>query len=278
MKAFTKVWLTISLLAIGLGTAIVIVAAICGANLNWRGFKRHSFYEKYENVESLDFEFSRGRVIIREGDGFSIKARNVPEKLFKSYVSDGVWHIREKYGILNMKHFDITVFGLHIDDSDKEIVITLPAGFMAEKCKLDIGAGQADVETLSAEEGRLRVGAGDLEIRQLKISGDSEYEVGAGRMTINNISANDSEIECGFGEIKIKGKLTGNNVIKCGIGRIELNLDGDEEDYSYKLKSVLGDVVINDRSYSHVNKDIDNNADNLLEIECGIGNIHVDFY
>lgn len=97
-------------------------------------------------------------------------------------------------------------------------------------------------------------------------------------MTIGNITANDAEIECGLGEIKIKGSLTGNNLIKCGIGRIELNLQGNEQDYSYELKSGLGNVVIDKRSYSHVSKSIYNKADNLLVLECGIGNIIVDFY
>lgn len=132
MKSFTRIWLTISLLAIGFGAVIVIVAAICG--IKWRGINNHSFYERYENVESLDFEFSHGKITIREGDAFSIEAKNVPEKLFKSYVSNGVWHIREKYGIFNFVDFDIhniTIFGLRFEDGGREITITLPRDFTA---------------------------------------------------------------------------------------------------------------------------------------------------
>lgn len=279
MKTFTKVWLTISLLAIGFGVVILIVAAIYG--VNWRRANIHSFYERYENVESLDFEFSYGKVTIREGDAFSIDAKNVPEKFFKSYVSNGVWYIREKHGILNFINVnipDITIFGLRIEDDDKEITITIPRDFTARKCDLDIGAGKVDVKAVYAEEGRFSVGAGQLDIQRLKIMRRSEYEVGAGNMTIRNIAANDTVIKCGLGEIKINGSLTGDNVIKCGIGRIELDLEGDERDYSYKLKTGLGDVVIDKRSYSHVNKRIDNNADSLLVLECGIGNIKVDFH
>ncbi|NLC20195.1 MAG: DUF4097 domain-containing protein [Clostridiales bacterium] len=279
MKTFTRVWLIISLLAIGIGAVVLIVAAIYG--IKWRKINNHSFYERYENVESLDFEFSHGKVTIREGDAFSIEAKNVPEKFFKSYVSNGVWYIREKYGIFNIIDLDIrdiNIFGLRFADGSREITITLPRDFTARKCDLDIGAGKVDVKAIYAEEGKFRVGAGELDIQQLRITRRSEYEVGAGSMTIGNIAAHDAEVECGLGEIKIKGCLTGDNVIKCGIGRIELDLEGDERDYSYELSSGLGNVVIDKHSYSHVNKKIDNNADSMLVLECGIGNINVDFH
>jgi len=97
-------------------------------------------------------------------------------------------------------------------------------------------------------------------------------------MAVKNLTAYDTKFDCGVGEIEINGILRGENVIKCGVGRISLDLKGNEKDYSYKLVSGLGNVVIDSQSYHRVNKSIDNNSDNLLILECGIGSIDVDFH
>lgn len=279
MKTFAKIWLIIGLLAIAFGAVIVIVVAASGAK--WRRVNTHSFRETYENVESLNFDFAYGRVTIKEGDRFSIYAENVPEDIFKSYVSNGVWYINEKYGkknVLGFNIFDISIFGFRINDANREITITLPRGYTLKECSLDIGAGEVEADAIYAKEGYFQVGAGKLQIDRLEISERSDYNVGAGSMSIRSLTANNTKIVCGVGEVIITGRLTGNNEIKCGVGQIKLDLRGDERDYSYELKSGLGSVIIDSHSYHNVSKRIDNNADNLLVLECGIGSIDVDFH
>ena len=281
MKKFAKIWLYISLLSIAFGVVIVIAAMIAGSR--WRTpIDTISLKETYDNVESLNFNFNYGRVYIKEGDSFSISAENVPETAFNSYVSNGVWYIKEKYGIL------INVFGKSIridrwfdwdfEKNARTITVTLPKDFIANECNLTIGAGEVDIEAINAKKGTFSVGAGKVNIDKLSITEKSDYEVGAGSMYINKISAVNTEIECGIGEISISGELKGYNNIQCGIGHIKININGHESDYSYDLEAGLGNIVINNRRYHGMNTSINNNTDNRLELECGIGSIEIDFY
>jgi len=155
MKIFTRVWLAVSLLAVAVGAVIVIVVALTGAR--WKNVFPRSFDEAYDDIKSLDFDFAYGKVTIKEGDSFSIAAENVPEKIFKSYVKDGVWHIKEKYGILSNVFggniFNINIFGFKMGYSSREITITVPKDFIAEECRLDIGAGEVEAETIYAKKG-----------------------------------------------------------------------------------------------------------------------------
>lgn len=279
MKTFTRIWLGISLLAIAFGAGIVITVAVM--HQNRKDIRTFSFSDTYDNVDSLDFIFNYGGVQIKEGNGFSITAENVSEEKFKSYVSNGVWYIREKCDtIINIFGKDVAAdhfTGWDKDDSQK-ITITVPKDFVAKECTLNIGAGEVDAENICAEEGYFKVGAGKLNIEKLSINKKSKYEIGAGSMKIGNLVANDTDFDCGIGDIAIDGTLKGDNDIKCGIGRIKLDLNGNEKDFSYELKAGLGSVAIDGNSYHNVSKNIDNDTDNRLHLDCGVGSIDVNFH
>ena len=65
----------------------------------------------------------------------------------------------------------------------------------------------------------------------------------------------------------------------CGVGEIDINLKGQEEDYDYEVSCGVGDVKIGSHSYSALgnDKNIDNNADNTITLDCGVGQIRVMF-
>lgn len=278
MKMFVRIWIAVSLLAIAFGIGIMIV--IAASDSGWRDIPTYSLNESYDNIDSLDFDINYGSVYIKEGNTFSIDADNLPENVFESYVSNGTWYIKEDYGRL------VKVFGWNFslgnifdwdEDNSRRITITIPKDFMAEAYTLNIGAGEVNVETIYAKEGDFSVGAGMLNINKMIVNNKSKYEVGAGSMRIDDFTATDAIIDCGIGSIIINGELKGDNVIKCGIGRIKLDLNGTEDDFSYELESGLGNVVIDGRSYHSMNKSINNNTDNRLVLDCGIGSIDVDF-
>jgi hypothetical protein len=275
MKIFVKIWLTISLLAIAIGTAILIIIALFGGGR--RAMQSFSVNESYEDVTAIDFNIKYGKVYIKEGSGFSIAAENITGNSFKSYVEDGVWHIDEDDKLvfgwdISFRH----IFGRN-EKYTRTITITIPQDFSAEKWVLNIGAGEVYVETINADKGYFDVGAGYLCIDRLEIRKESEYNVGAGSLVIKDITATDSHFDCGVGNVEIYGTLTGDNKLSCGVGRIKLELTGKEEDYSYDLSAGLGNVVINNRSYHNINKSINNNTENRLMIDCGIGGIEINF-
>ncbi len=276
MRTFLKVWVGIGLIAIGFGIGLLVLAFASGAHVS--DTPTYSMNETYEDAKNLDFEIGYGEVNIVEGNTFSIDAENMVNDGFESYVTDGTWYIKENYD--NM----VDIFGWRFslrqvinwhDNYSPKITITLPKGFIADTIKFKTGAGEVTAQAINAISGDFEVDAGMLKIDQITIEDDSQYNVGAGNMVLENATINDTTIECGLGQIVIDGTITGDNDITCGIGNIDLSLDGQEKDYSYEISADIGNVTINDRNYHH--ESINNNSDNNLYLDCGIGHIGVDF-
>jgi hypothetical protein len=278
MKTFLKVWLGIGLIAIGFGIAILILAVASGAS--WEDIPTYSVKDNYEGIDSIDFEIGYGEVNIVEGDTFSIDAENLLDDGFESYVSDGTWYIREDYDS-NLNIFGSKFSLRHLirwnNDFSPEITITIPNNYEAESFIISVGAGDVYVEAINAKNGDFSVDAGRLIIDELTVKEKSLYNIGTGEMQLKKISAKDITIDCGVGNVVIEGTITGDNDITCGIGRIVLDLTGDEDDYSYEISSGIGNVVINNKSYHNEDKKINNGTENNLELDCGIGNITVEF-
>lgn len=278
MRSFLKVWLGISFAAIGFGIAILVLAVASGAS--WEDYPTISIHESYDNVENIDFDIAYGDVEIVEGDSFNIDSEGYMEDDLETYVSNGTWYIKESL------EDGYNIFGLNLslkqiiswnDDFTPRITITVPEGFVAGSFNMIIGAGSVEADIIKASEGYFDVEAGRLYIGQLNITDKSTYNVGAGEMVLEDVTVQDITLDCGVGNIQIDGSITGDNEISCGIGKVELDIDGDKRDYSYDISVGIGSVQIDGNNYHNLNSTIDNESDNNLTLDCGIGNITVDF-
>lgn len=278
MKTFTKVWVSISLIALFLGVAVVILAFASGAS--WEDIPTYSVQESYNNIEKIDFDISYGKVDIVEGETFSVDAENLPENDFESYESDGTWYIRDN----NSNDFNLFGFRMslrqmiHWNNNDTpKITITIPEGFVAQDFILNVDAGDIEADSINSVTGDFSVDAGRLVINHLNVSGDSQYKVDAGNMVLNNSVVNNIMVDCGVGSIEIDGKVTGDNKISCDVGNVGLNLDGDSSDFSYNISADIGRVEIDGDRYHNLDHKINNETGNNLTLNCGIGKISVDF-
>lgn len=281
MKTFLKVWLGIGLIAIGFGIIILIITVGIGGLRHYN--RTYTINEQYDNITSVDMEIGYGKVTIEEGSEFSIQASNLIDNQIKSYVdSNGTWIVKEN-GDNNIDFFGANINLENIfywnDDVIPQIIITIPKDFTAKDFNFHIGAGQAKVDMIRANEGSFTVGAGELEIEQLEIKNQSVYSIGTGQMILSQMNAANISVDCGVGDVLIEGSVFGDNNVKCGIGSVELKLTTNEEDYSYQITSGIGDVSINNKSYHQIANEVISNdgAEHNLNLDCGIGNINVDF-
>ncbi|MBB2182341.1 DUF4097 family beta strand repeat protein [Lachnospiraceae bacterium MD1] len=278
MKAFAKVWLSIALIALIFGIGIIIIAITTG---NFDDIPTFSINESYDNISSIDLDIEFGEINIMEGDTFSIKASNLPYDDFESYVSDGTWFIKDNAeNKLRLFNGRFSLRGLvHWDDFTPDITITVPRNYTVEECKLSVGAGMLTVGAINAKRGELQVDAGELIVDELVISEKTRFNIGTGHMNIKHLDAKDVSIDCGVGSVEINGAIYGDNYINCNVGNVKLELDGEEEDYSYDIDAGIGSIRIDGDQYHSIGKRIsNNNADNNIELECGIGNIEISFH
>jgi len=281
MKTFVKVWLGIALVAIGIGAALCIIAVASGASL--KDIPTASYAESYSEVKNLDMEIEYGEVKIVEGDTFSIDAVRLPESGFESYVSeDGTWIIRQEgdndYEFWGM-HFSMgNIFNWN-GDLTPRISIMIPKDYVANRISMVVKAGDVNADVIRATEGKFEVAAGRLVAQQLDITEKSDYTIGAGQMILNNVNVKDISVDCGVGDVTINGSVTGESDVTCNVGSVQMELDGEEDEYSYDISSSIGNVNIDNNSYHNITNRVINNesAENNLLLNCEIGNISVDF-
>lgn len=242
----------------------------------------------YKKVDSLKLDISSGTVTIKEGETFSVDVNEAGEDYVKSEVIDGIWKITDS-GYFNVdKNEDvhvINIFGVKIRTGENNISwsdntrieITLPEDFKADELTLSIGAGAIRADSLKAKTVMVNVGAGSIRIDELNVENASSYSVGAGELIIEDFIGRDIDVDCTVGAITLSGIIKGNNYVNCGIGSVEMDIDGQEEDYNYDISSGIGNVQINNNKYSGITSESmkNNGAKDFFSLKCDIGKINL---
>ena len=153
-------------------------------------------YEITSQVRSLDIRINAAELKIEYADDFSVVSN------LKNL------EVSERGGTLTLK--DLTK-AVAVAESYEGAMLTvyIPAGTELERVGLFTGAGRFTVDTLSAQRIDLELGAGDVAIGSLFITGSAVIEGGAGRITVSGGRINDFDLEMGVGELDLTAALTG---------------------------------------------------------------------
>jgi hypothetical protein len=186
----------------------------------------------------------------------------------------------------------------NFDSWDCEVRVWLPEGVTYQEAYIEVGAGSAEIDELSAQNLTIKVGAGAVKADSM--TADELYldigagavkaehiradylntKVGAGSVKINQMEVKDLEAQAEAGNFHGEGSLTGNAKLNCSVGNIELELDGEPEDYNYTVSCSLGSVHIGSEKYSGLDsetKTIDNGSDKNMDIDCSVGTVKIKF-
>lgn len=147
----------------------------------------------------------------------------------------------------------------------------------ASEFDLKSGAGSVEIEELKADKVLFDIGAGSLIAKKADVSGDTQVSVGVGSVVLEGVLQGKCVIDCGMGDVTLEGALHSDCSINCGMGSVELQLDGREEDFNYKMSHGAGSVELGSRSMEMGEQNIDNGADKQITVDCGMGSIDIDF-
>ena len=187
-----------------------------------------SLVEVDEVFGSLDVELGAGKLEIYYDDVEKVQVEQEETPGFQCYVEGGTLHVEggQRLGVNNNR---------------ARIVIRIPRNYSFAEFDLEVGAGEATVDGVIANE--------------------ASIDVGAGEAKITNLDA--KEIDAG-----------------ADVGELYIQLVGKQEDYSYNLECDIGAVQIGEESYTGLGteKKIKNpDAKRFLEADCNIGEVQIDF-
>lgn len=184
--------------------------------------------------------------------------------------------VNEKNGSLTIK--DTTEMKVHLfgsTNSDAVLTIYVPVGTIFDHVNLTTGAGRLTVDHLSAETLDFELGAGEVTIGSLVATSSADIEGGAGKITISGGKIRNLDLEMGVGQFNLTSALVGNCQLDAGVGETNITLLGEKDDYELELEKGLGSISVDGKKVS--NNSNTGNGSNKVEIHGGVGAINVDF-
>ena len=142
---------------------------------------------------------------------------------------------------------------------DAKIYIYIPEKYELEEADLNLNAGSIYIE--------------DIHAKQLDI------DVDAGEVHADYFLTNTLSMDCETGLIEAVGKTLEDADIESGVGEIDFTAIGTETDYNYDLDSDIGSITCGSKEFTELGSEynIDNQADKTMSIDCGVGDINVQF-
>lgn len=121
----------------------------------------------------------------------------------------------------------------------------------------------------------------DVYVPSSQILDTFRADVGVGDLYTEDgvLKCSELELDCGVGDCEIRADIRNKGDIDVGVGDVYLALEGKQTDFNYDIECGIGSVVIGDDEYSDLGakEKIDNKASRDLKLDCGVGDLTVEF-
>lgn len=183
--------------------------------------------------------------------------------------------VDEKNGCLTLK--DLTKIKLNGSNAYENAVLTIyvPVGTVFDNVNIKTGAGRFTVDSLSAATIGFELGAGDVTISKLIAEKSANIEGGAGRITISDGAIKNLDLKMGLGQLNLTSALTGDCNLDSGIGEMNVTLLGSKDDYELDIEKGIGNITVDGKNVTDFGSS--GNGANEVDIHGGVGAINVRF-
>lgn len=159
--------------------------------------------------------------------------------------------------------------------TDAALILYIPADTVFKKADITTGAGRLTVDSLSADSLKLELGAGEVNIGTLTAAKKADIDGGAGRITISGGTLHNLDLDMGVGQLNLTSAILGNSEFDLGIGESNITLIGSKDDYDIDAEKGIGNITVDGETVSNLNGN--GNGENDIEINGGIGAINLAF-
>ena len=211
-------------------------------------------------IFSLSVDLSGAQLKIQTADKFSVESNH-------NYISvnseKGQLCINETKKLFSFYPKGVTV------------ILNIPEGFVFDEATVETGAGEVEIDSLSADVLKLSLGAGEAEIKNLTANSRTDIDGGAGELKIDGGWLCNLELDMGVGELTLKSRIEGQSQVDYGVGETNLTLLGNREDYKIEIDKGIGEAKLCGESMQ--DDSVYGAGENRIEIDGGIGSINIGF-
>ena len=211
-------------------------------------------------ISSLSLSLRGAELKIKTADHFSVESNH---KYISVKTEDGQLCIKETKKLLAIYPRGVTV------------ILNIPEGFVFDDATVETGAGKVEIDTFSSDILKLSLGAGEVVIRNLTANARADIDGGAGELKIDGGRLCNLQLDMGVGALTLKSRIEGESRLDYGIGETKLTLLGSREDYRIELDKGIGEAKLEGESMR--DDSVYGTGKNRIEIDGGIGQIHIDF-
>ena len=158
--------------------------------------------------------------------------------------------------------------------SSGRVTVTVPKETVFDRVSISAGAGKVTIDSLSAKHLKLDLGAGEVKIKSLVATESADIDGGAGKVTVESGEFNKLDLDMGVGEFNLTARLSGRNTLDMGIGKANITLVGKSDEYRIDVDKGIGASKIDGTS---VGSGTYGNGDTEVEIDGGIGAMEISF-
>ena len=155
------------------------------------------------------------------------------------------------------------------------LTLYVPADTVFEKASIITGAGRLTVDRLSASTMNFELGAGEVTIDTLVATSNIDIDGGAGKITVSGGALHSLDLDMGVGQLNLTSALTGESDFDLGVGESNITIIGNREDYKLDIEKGIGNITVDGASVSNIKKQ--GNGNNSIEVSGGIGAINLKF-
>lgn len=218
----------------------------------------------------LDLKYKKDHINIKykiENETLSIKEEKIKSdtynlEYYKKNKDSSIRIYIPKESKLNNLSASSNISNIHLNELN------------VDNMDLSCDTGNINIDKCKVEKLNIITATGSINVNELD-SLDSKFKSNMGNINIlNSIIKENLELSNNLGHTKFKGKILGNINVSNNLGNIELDIDKNEAEYNYNLKTDSGNIIINDEVKSR--KFIKNNKSEFnMNLKCNSGNINL---
>ncbi len=224
------------------------------------------------DIRNLDIEIGGGSLtIFEEGDTFKLEKEGSLSCQY--YVEGDTLYLKQRGGISSGKE-------------DVCLTLTIPAGLQLEKADIQMGAGECvTMGNLAVKDMEIEVGAGQAVLEKVEAE-EFSAEIGAGELTVQTLNTRDCDAEVSMGSIYVEsGVISGNLDAEVSMGEVDFNLSDSYDNHSYAVDCAMGEITVgtgeDTKVYSGLGNSMEFSGKNAggsrYELSCDMGSIYLHF-